>query len=70
MLTTLNVVSRIISSVSSVTFGEALRVMCIDVYMCMNTHYLQEIFSNGKFFYFIYLFLESYQSVKSYNNVI
>lgn len=47
-----------------------LRALCISVYMCIDTHLDLDIFSEGKFFLFIYLFLESYQSGKSYNNVI
>ena len=40
-------------------------------YESMTSHtFSLENFSEGKFFLFIYLFLEIYQSVMSYNNVI
>ena len=44
-------------------FASTLKAMCISVYMRINTHSSQEIFSNGKFFYFIYLFIFKNQSI-------
>ena len=64
-----NVADRNISSVSSVTLGGALRAVCSDVYMCIDTHLPREIFSREIFFILFYLFLENSKSMIEYNNV-
>ncbi len=59
-----------VSSVSSVT-GASLLAKKYEKYESMTSPtFLLEIFSKGKFFLFIYLFLEYYQSAISYNGVI
>jgi hypothetical protein len=59
MLTTPNVgytCNRTGGFISSVFHNDALKVMCISVYMRINTHSPLYIFYLGKFF-FIYLFI-------------
>lgn len=69
-LDSLIVVFRSILSVSSVTFQSFLEKK-YEKYESMKSHtFSLEIFSRGKIFLFIYLFLEIYQSMISYNNVI
>lgn len=59
-----------ISSVSSVTCDDVLGTMAIDGYMAIDSHNPIDIFSKGNFFYLFIYFLESYQSMIKYNNVI
>lgn len=56
----------IISSVNSALLGKKY-----EKYESMTSHtFSLENFSKGKFFLFIYLFLEIYQPTDEYNNVI
>lgn len=60
---------RMFSSVSSVK--SALLEKKYEKYESMTSHtFSLEIFSEGKFFYLFIYFLEFYQSMISYNNVI
>jgi len=56
MLTLLNVAGRNISSVSSVTFEDALNGMCIYAHIHINTHSLLDIFSKGKIFFYLFIY--------------
>ena len=71
MLTSVNMIvaCRNISSVSSVK--SALLGKKYEKYESMTSHtFSLEIFSKGKFFYLFIYFLEIYQSINEYNNVI